>query len=114
MASTRGELHSGRWAGHYEQYGERHAQQMTLEFADGLIRGEGGDGIGAFRIDGEYRVDREHVRMVWIKTYEGAHSVRYSGELEGQQIVGRWELPNASGDFALLPSPVKYVGGEVL
>lgn len=114
MAKAGVELHSGLWAGHYEQYAERHAQRMTLEFADGVMRGDGVDGIGAFRIDGEYRVDRDRVRMGWIKTYEGAHSVLYLGELEGRQIVGRWELPDTSGGFALLPSRGEQVGGDVL
>ena len=98
------ELVSGLWAGHYEQWGRHHAQQMTLEFADGLIRGDGRDGLGTFTIDGEYRVDGADVRFGWIKTYDGAHSVLYLGALEGSAITGKWQLPGGTGGFAIEPS----------
>ena len=54
MPAPRIELPSGLWAGYYVQLFMKHAQQkMTLEFADGLIRGDGADGLGAFAIEGE-------------------------------------------------------------
>jgi hypothetical protein len=105
MPIPRAELQSGIWAGHYVQFWIKHAQQMTLEFADGLVRGDGADGIGAFAIDGEYRVDGAEVRLGWIKTYEGAHSVLYLGKLEAGNIVGRWSLSSmGSGAFSLSPT----------
>lgn len=97
------ELPSGMWAGHYEQSGYRFAQELKLEFADGLIRGDGIDAIGPFSIDGEYRQEPDEVRMGWIKTYEGAHSVLYLGWLRGRVIEGRWSLQGHSGSFALGP-----------
>ena len=62
------------------------------------------DGIGAFHIEGEYRVDESAVRMGWIKTYERAHSVLYLGVLQGEMIAGSWELPGYRGTFALSPA----------
>jgi hypothetical protein len=97
----KGELTSGVWAGHYEQFGLRHPQQMTLEFADGLVRGDGADGLGTFTLEGEYRVEGEDVRLGWIKTYDGAHSVLYLGALEGGVIAGEWMLTGGRGNFAL-------------
>src|SRR6516162_7397860 len=104
MSLSRIELPSGLWAGHYVQMLIRHTQQMTLEFADGLIRGDGADGIGPFTIDGEYRVETDEVRMGWIKTYKGAHSVLYLGKLEDGRIIGKWKLSFMSGSFALSPA----------
>jgi len=97
------ELPSGLWSGHYEQYGSRFPQRMTLEFSDGLMRGDGVDGIGTFTIEGEYRVDGSDVRLGWIKTYEGAHSVLYIGVLESGRILGEWELSGFGDRFALAP-----------
>jgi hypothetical protein len=96
------ELISGVWAGYYEQWGGRHPQDLTLEFADGLMRGDGRDGIGPFTIDGEYRVDGGAARVGWIKTYDGAHSVLYLGTLERGRITGTWQLAgHTTGKFAL-------------
>lgn len=96
-------LPSGLWRGHYEQFGRRYPQQMVLEFADGLIRGDGVDDIGTFEIDGEYRADGAEVRMGWIKTYDGAHSVLYLGALRGEGVEGTWSLSGSAGAFALAP-----------
>ena|SRR5688572_32863787 len=96
-------LPSGLWEGHYVQWGARHPQKMTLEFADGLMQGDGIDGIGSFVIEGEYRVDEEEVRAGWIKTYVGRHSVLYLGTVRKGRLVGQWELGGFEGDFALHP-----------
>ena len=50
------------------------------------------------------RVDAGEVRLGWIKTYRGAHSVLYLGKLEDGQIVGKWKLRMGSGGFALGPA----------
>lgn len=97
------ELPSGIWRGHYEQYGVRHAQQVLMELADGLVRGDGIDGIGPFEIDGEYRADGELVRIGWVKTYEGAHSVLYLGTLERGVMTGHWSVGGMRGAFVLHP-----------
>jgi hypothetical protein len=103
------ELISGVWSGYYEQGGDRYEQQMTLEFADGLIRGDGIDGLGEFTLEGEYRVDGSDVRVGWVKTYNGAHSVLYLGAARGAALAGKWKLPGTSGGFAL--QAVRRMGG---
>jgi hypothetical protein len=70
----------------------RVAQTVQLELADGLIRGDGTDPLGPFTIDGEYRSEAGEVRMGWIKTYEGAHSILYLGVLRGDALAGEWSL----------------------
>lgn len=95
------DLSSGVWDGHYEQFGEHYPQRMTLEFADGLIRGDGADGLGTFTLDGEYRVEDDGVRIGCIKTYDNAHSVLYLGTLVDGRITGQWRLPGGRGEFAL-------------
>jgi hypothetical protein len=80
---------------------------MRLEFADGLMRGDGIDALGPFAIEGEYRVEADEVRVGWIKTYEGAHSVLYLGTMEGDEIVGDWSIHGFGEEFTL-----RYVEGS--
>jgi hypothetical protein len=95
-------LRSGLWRGYYQQAEGRYPQQQTMEFADGMVRGEGGDALGAFRIEGRYRNDHGAFRIGWIKTYDGGHSVLYLGGLDAAGIRGHWELEGGHGDrFAL-------------
>lgn len=99
------ELHSGEWRGNYVQFGNAYRQRMVLEFADGIIRGDGIDGVSPFLIDGEYRLDEGRLKMGWIKTYQGGHSVLYLGELENGKITGKWEIWRIdSGEFSLEPA----------
>ncbi len=100
------QLASGLWRGYYQQFGRRYPQEMTLEFADGLIRGDGRDGLGVFTLEGEYRVDRHLVRLGWIKTYDGAHSVLYLGAVVGQRLEGAWSLSGDRGEFSLSPAAI--------
>lgn len=83
---------SGRWCGYYEQCGDHYAQNQTMEFADGLVRGHGEDDIGSFRIEGIYRCEAGELRIGWIKTYDGGHSVLYLGQRRGDWIEGGWSL----------------------
>ena len=101
----RAELPSGEWAGHYVQGGGRHPQRMTLEFADGVVRGDGVDGIGGFTLEGEYRAVGGEVRLGWVKTYDGAHSILYLGVVDRDGgIAGEWRIPPWLGDrFAIRP-----------
>lgn len=99
-------LSSGLWSGYYEQWGQRHPQELTLEFADGLIRGDGLDGIGEFTLEGEYRVDAGDVRLGWIKTYDAGHSVLYLGAVERDSITGHWSLSGGRGGFSLSPTRI--------
>ena len=103
MAPLVPRLASGMWEGFYAQGGRRYPQDMRLEFADGLMRGDGIDDLGAFTIEGEYRVAEDEVRLGWIKTYEGAHSVLYLGVLEGEVLVGEWSIRGWGDAFELTP-----------
>lgn len=89
------------------QSGRQHPQHQRMEFADGIVRGDGADGIGTFKIEGEYRtVSTREVRIGWIKTYTNAHSVLYMGVFDGERIRGNWDLSFGFGDqFEFAPSP---------
>ncbi len=95
---------SGSWSGFYEQHGRHFGQELVLEFADGIVRGDGTDSLGTFVVDGEYRVERGEVRIGWIKTYDGAHSVLYLGVLDDRRLRGNWHIHWTSGGFELSPS----------
>lgn len=112
--SLKVELPSGEWAGHYAQSGSRYPQRMTLEFADGVVRGDGVDGLGGFTLEGEYRAVDGEVRVGWVKTYDGAHSILYLGVVDGDgSIVGQWSIARwAKDDFAL--RPVSSVQGSAI
>lgn len=100
-------FHSGPWLGYYEQFGTRYPQEQSMEFADGRVRGDGQDAIARFRIEGTYHRDGDTLRIGWIKTYEGGHSVLYLGSSRGEWVHGQWELPDGYGDaFAFAPAAV--------
>jgi hypothetical protein len=98
---------SGQWRGWYQQMRLQFPQQQTMEFADGMVRGEGGDELGPFRIEGQYRRDGDEVRIGWIKTYRGGHSVLYLGSWDGTWIRGTWALQGGPSDaFGFAPAAV--------
>jgi hypothetical protein len=97
-------LYSGNWRGFYAQIGRTFPQQQRMEFADGIVRGEGADGIGTFVIEGEYRADgANEVRIGWVKTYTNAHSVLYLGVFDGTRIRGKWEIGRLGDRFEFAP-----------
>lgn len=97
-------LISGEWRGHYVQMGLATEQKMVLEFADGLIRGDGVDKVSPFTIEGEYRMVEGETRMGWIKHYQNGHSILYCGHFREGEILGEWDLHGFdSGEFRLQP-----------
>lgn len=93
---------SGEWTGFYQQAGGRFAQDLVLEFAGGVLRGNGGDGIGSFTVLGRY--DASTLEVAWTKTYLGAHAVYYRGYRDGKGIWGTWEIAGfARGGFHIWP-----------
>jgi hypothetical protein len=97
-------LYSGSWRGYYRQLGVKFSQHQRMEFADGIVRGEGADGIGTFVIEGEYRVNGpQELRIGWIKTYTNAHSVLYLGNYDGVRIQGTWKIGNWGDNFEFFP-----------
>jgi hypothetical protein len=99
-------LYSGDWQGFYIQIGCKFPQRQRMEFADGIVRGEGADGIGTFVIEGEYRsAGPRDLRIGWIKTYSQAHSVLYLGSFDGERIRGKWEIGGWGDQFEFRPEP---------
>jgi hypothetical protein len=93
---------SGEWTGFYIQNRRQYRQDLVLTFANGRMRGSGGDSIGAFAIRGRY--DAVTLEVTWTKTYLGAHSVHYRGFREGKGIWGTWEIRSSfRGGFHIWP-----------
>lgn len=96
---------SGPWVGFYT-YGKedsrKHLMDLILEFRNGVMSGEGADGIGMFIIAGKY--DPENGECLWTKRYVGRHSVEYTGFREARGIWGTWEINAwAKGGFHIWP-----------
>ena len=82
---------------------------LVLEFKDGVMTGEGADGIGFFVISGNYSA--QSGECSWVKQYVGRHAVDYEGFREGKGIWGNWTLDLGRGGFHIWPlsegSPLK-------
>jgi hypothetical protein len=74
---------------------------LILEFRNGIISGEGHDGVGVFVIAGDYSTE-DH-ECSWQKTYVGRHTVDYRGFGENNGIWGTWNLVVAKGGFHIWP-----------
>jgi hypothetical protein len=74
---------------------------LSLEFGNGRITGEGTDDIGLFVITGWYNSNDGECH--WTKCYVGLHDVFYKGIREGKGIWGAWEVDAASGGFKIWP-----------
>ena len=74
---------------------------LLLEFRNGIITGEGHDGVGAFVIAGIYSA--ENHECSWQKTYVGRHTVAYRGFGEDKGIWGTWTLTTVKGGFHIWP-----------
>lgn len=94
---------SGQWIGFYTYASEqrRYLMDLVLEFRDGVIAGEGADGIGFFAIDGSF--DPRAGECAWYKTYLGRHTVEYTGYREKKGIWGTWHLDETRGGFHIWP-----------
>lgn len=94
---------SGQWIGFYTYSNrtQKYLMDLVLEFRNGIIAGEGADGIGFFGIDGRYYP--KEAECVWIKTYYGKHSVEYSGFREKRGIWGTWTISSTKGGFHIWP-----------
>jgi hypothetical protein len=108
---------SGQWVGFYT-YGagsQRFLMDLTLEFRQGTISGEGADGIGLFGIDGRYNT--KSGECSWVKTYYGRHSVDYTGYRDGKGIWGTWFIHADKGGFHIWPisegPPMEHMQAEV-
>ena len=101
---------SGEWKGFWlqrPQLKDRQKMDLSLTFADGKIRGDGNDMIGAFTMQGRYDVKSGKVTI--NKYYVGQHHVLYEGWAEpGKGIWGVWSIPNVGKDgFHLWPKGMR-------
>ena len=94
---------SGQWVGFYtySTRSQRYLMDLVLEFQNGIVSGEGADGIGFFTIRGRYYPKESE--CFWLKTYVGRHSVEYTGYREQKGIWGTWKLTGAKGGFHIWP-----------
>ena len=90
------------WRGYWEQrgWGRQEMHELTFDFGQGAIRGEGADCVGRFTFDGT--CDGQGA-VVMVKQYLGKHQVLYQGQFDGEgTIFGRWSIrPFDSGNFLL-------------
>lgn len=94
---------SGQWTGFYNYFtqSKRFLTDLILEFRNGMMSGEGSDGIGLFEIHGRYC--QKEAECSWVKSYIGKHSVMYSGYREGKGIWGTWVAGSYKGGFHIWP-----------
>jgi hypothetical protein len=74
---------------------------LSLEFTNGRITGEGSDPVGPFIIGGQYDPGSGECR--WTKSYIAAHDLFYEGIRVGKSISGIWELGPYRGGFKIWP-----------
>jgi antitoxin component YwqK of YwqJK toxin-antitoxin module len=89
------------WTGWFEQADAK--TDMFFECMqlcnDGTVYGEGSDAVGSFTLNGTIG---DAAEVSFVKQYEGAHAVNYSGQCIGATISGNWDIPdNCGGTFEL-------------
>jgi hypothetical protein len=94
---------SGPWVGYYTYFRgtKKYMMDLVLEFKNGLMTGDGADGIGPFIISGNYSA--QSGECSWVKQYVGRHAVDYKGFREGKGIWGNWTLSVGRGGFHIWP-----------
>lgn len=94
---------SGPWVGFYTYatLTRKYLMDLILEFKNGVMTGEGADGIGNFVISGKYST--QNGECSWVKQYVGRHAVEYTGFREGKGIWGTWKIGPGTGGFHIWP-----------
>lgn len=99
------------WKGWFKQNGQKtnmHFQNFRIE-TNGKIWGSGSDNVGAFQISGSMKPNNQ--RLSFHKQYQGQHTVIYKGRMEGNHIVGNWEIPgNCSGNYNISLDAPRWEG----
>jgi hypothetical protein len=100
---------TGVWEGwyDYDSNNTRDKVFMDVTMIGSIISGYGTDQVGDFLVQGSY--DDEQLTCCWDKAYIGAHTVYYTGKLEGgKTIKGKWNIPGSvSGKFEMTYKPKK-------
>jgi hypothetical protein len=88
-----------KWKGGFWQFGNKtdmYFQRMYL--GESGVFGNGADDVGQFNIRGWKNDDI----VCFAKTYVGAHTVFYQGQIDGKHLRGQWTIPgNCDGVFAM-------------
>jgi hypothetical protein len=95
---------SGPWVGFYTYPSrqKKYLMDLNLEFTNGVITGNGADGLATFRITGKY--SEATGECTWHKVYgPPREDVFYRGFREGKGIWGSWDLPKLTGGFHIWP-----------
>jgi len=91
-------LSAKKWAGYFEQNGEKSDMKLNMGVSGGGIFGTGSDSQGAFVLRGTTDGDSFN----FVKQYLGAHQVMYFGKQTDNKVKGKWNIPgNCEGTFAL-------------
>jgi len=104
---------SGPWEGYFlePRLSNRFRMELSLEFADGRMTGDGLDYVGPFVIHGRY--DTNDGKCTWVKQYLGQHAVYYEGYNEGRGIWGTWEIRQIGrGGFHIWPEGMSGTSSE--
>ncbi|MCE9531469.1 MAG: hypothetical protein K8T89_10165 [Planctomycetes bacterium] len=90
---------SGKWVGFFtdRRMPGKHAMDLYLSFAQGIMTGSGRDRVGSFAIHGSYQTGDG--LCLWVKQYLGQHAVSYRGFNEGKGIWGTWTLTDQGQTF---------------
>jgi hypothetical protein len=88
------------WSGWYQQGASRHPVRFDQFNVDptGRINGQGQDEVGSFSIAG---CIYPNACFEFNKTYMGAHTVAYKGNLQSGRLTGRWSLNGMSDEFEI-------------
>lgn len=99
---------SGDWEGFYlyQNDGEKHSMNFSLDFKKGIVSGRGSDDVGGFSWKGTYNSESFTVQMT--KQY-GTHTIEYSGHADENGIWGKWTYGTDDSMKQLSPELVKNI-----
>lgn len=88
------------WSGWYEQGGTRHPVRFDQFNVDptGRIMGQGQDEVGSFSIAG---CIYPNASFEFNKSYLGAHTVAYKGNLQQGRLTGKWSVAGMTDNFEI-------------
>lgn len=79
--------------------GRQEMVDLTLEFRDDEIHGNGRDTVGLFTLRGTLNAQGD---VTLVKQYLGKHSVKYFGHYDGEGVLaGEWRIFSDTGKWAI-------------
>jgi hypothetical protein len=101
------QLINGEWEGFYNYTfnSSKHTMEMTLNFNNGKVSGNGADDVGVFSFNGNY--DQQSHKIYMTKRY-ATHIVNYDGNIDENGIWGMWNIDEyCRGGFHIWPKKSK-------